>query len=371
MLLPKKLKFNEVLLVIIFLSIIIRALFLGIPSKTYADEGEYIVDARIIIKDKKDPNWQHPPLGKWIIAASMVILGDNPIGWRTPSLIFAIVSIGVFYLICKELTGNKKISLFATFLLSIDFMHIQMSKIGMLDMIFLAPTLGGFYFFSKNPPNYVFAGILFGLGLSVKWTAALGIAATLGYMILNKKFKVKKVLCLLILPFLVYTIIFIPYFLQGKGVFDWISEQIEISKVHTIMEGSANKMEVLLWLAGQPGFLVWEKEESSILWENNRSISLMGNPLVWLTGAIVLGVLLYKKRDRVTWFSFLWFTSFYIPWLIIPRSNLFIFYMLPVVPAFCLAISKILFEKYEKILILYFILVLISFIFFSPVLLGI
>ena len=137
-------------MVIIFLCIIIRALFIGIPSIPYADEGEYVVDVRIIIKDKKDPNWQHPPLGKWIIAASIITLGDNPIGWRAPSLILAIVSIGIFYLICKELTGDKKISLFATFLLSIDFMHIQMSKIGMLDMIFFAPTLGGFYFFSKN-----------------------------------------------------------------------------------------------------------------------------------------------------------------------------------------------------------------------------
>ncbi len=369
--LSKKLELKKILLVIIFLSIIIRTLFLGIPSITYADEGEYVVDARIIIKDKKDPNWQHPPLGKWIIAASMIGLGDNPLGWRIPSLIFAIVSIGIFYLICKELTGNENISLFATFLLSIDFMHIQMSKIGMLDMIFFAPTLAGFYFSSKTPPNYILAGILFGLGLSVKWTALLGLVATLVYIILNKEFKVKRVLYLLIIPVLIYSIIFIPYFIQGEAIFDWISEQLETSKIHMTMEGTTKKTEVFLWLAGQPGFLVWEKEESNIFMSGNRSISLIGNPLVWLSGVIVLGILLYKKRDKITWFCFLWFTFFYIPWLIIPRSNVFIFYMLPIAPVFCLAVSKILFEKYEKFLILYFILVLISFILFSPVLLGI
>jgi predicted membrane-bound dolichyl-phosphate-mannose-protein mannosyltransferase len=371
MLLSKKLEFKKTLIVIIFLSIIIRALFLGIPNKTYADEGEYVVDARIIIKNGKDPNWQHPPLGKWIIASSIIIFGDNPIGWRIPSLIFAIVSIVVFYFICKELTGDEKVSLFATFLLSIDFMHIEMSKIGMLDMLFFAPTLAGFYFFSKKNPNYILAGILFGLGLSVKWTALLGIAATLGYMILNKEFELKKVLCLIIIPFLIYTVIFIPYFLQGKTILDWMSEQMEKSKTHLAMEGSTSKIEILSWLIGRPGFLVWEKEEISIFRMGNRSISFIGNPLVWLPGVVALAILLYKKGNKAIWFSFIWFTFFYIPWLIIPRSNVFIFYMLPVIPAFCLAISKILFEKYEKILMPYFILVLISFILFSPILLGI
>ena len=44
---------------------------------------------------------EHPPLGKLILAASMLVFGDNGIGWRVPSVIAGMAALGAVYLIVR------------------------------------------------------------------------------------------------------------------------------------------------------------------------------------------------------------------------------------------------------------------------------
>ena len=65
------------------------ALLIGItaPDKFIFDEVHYVPAARQMLEPVMPSpmlNPMHPPLAKQIIALSIHVLGDNPLGWRYP-----------------------------------------------------------------------------------------------------------------------------------------------------------------------------------------------------------------------------------------------------------------------------------------------
>src|SRR5829696_7215898 len=85
-----------ILLMVLAVSLFFRVLKLNEPDRlTLFDERYYVNAARTILglprpsgvpyelfPGGKDPNLEHPPLGKLLIAASIGGAGDNPLGWR-------------------------------------------------------------------------------------------------------------------------------------------------------------------------------------------------------------------------------------------------------------------------------------------------
>src|SRR5204863_4781122 len=96
---------RQLLLVLLATSFALRMLWLAAPDGALIfDEKYYVNAARVILgippgqdtytEDAlgRDPNTEHPPLAKLLIAASMAVLGDNPYGWRIPSVAFGTTS---------------------------------------------------------------------------------------------------------------------------------------------------------------------------------------------------------------------------------------------------------------------------------------
>ena len=82
------------------------------PAELILDEQHYVPDARSILEEGETLRPEHPPLGKLFIAAGIYWLGDNPAGWRIPSILMGTISIVFFYFICRELSLRTQLVIF-------------------------------------------------------------------------------------------------------------------------------------------------------------------------------------------------------------------------------------------------------------------
>src|SRR3990172_5178195 len=76
----------------------------------------------------------HPPLGKWLIALGVKLLGFHPLGWRLASVVAGIVTIALLYLLTRRLLQSLLAAGLAAGLLATDFLHFVQSRVAMLDI---------------------------------------------------------------------------------------------------------------------------------------------------------------------------------------------------------------------------------------------
>jgi dolichyl-phosphate-mannose--protein O-mannosyl transferase len=79
------------------------ALLVGVttPEKFYFDEVHYVPAARQMLEPVLPSpllNPMHPPLAKELMAVSIRVFGDVPLGWRYPSVLFGSLAIVAIYL---------------------------------------------------------------------------------------------------------------------------------------------------------------------------------------------------------------------------------------------------------------------------------
>ncbi|MBE7325325.1 phospholipid carrier-dependent glycosyltransferase [Nocardioides sp. Y6] len=144
----------------------------------------------------------HPEVGKWMIALGEWAFGMDPTGWRVASVVAGSLMVLVMCRLAARLTGSVFLGLVAGFLLSLDGLHLVLSRLALLD-IFLAlfmllgvhcviadrqwftarmraaadTAVGGWGPLLLGRPWLVAAGLWFGLAAGTKWTALYPLAA--------------------------------------------------------------------------------------------------------------------------------------------------------------------------------------------------
>lgn len=89
----------------------------------------------------------HPPLGKWIIAVGMMVLGpESGWGWRITVALLGTAAVLLLMLIAKRLTGSTTFAVVAGLLMAVDGLAISMSRVALLDTPLLFFVLLGFLF---------------------------------------------------------------------------------------------------------------------------------------------------------------------------------------------------------------------------------
>ncbi len=150
----------------------------------------------------------HPPLGKWVIALGLALLGPStPFGWRLGTALAGIVVVGLVMLIAHRLTRSLALATLAGGLIAIDGNAIVMSRVALLDGILTLFVLLAVLFVVLDReqargrvavwlerrrhdrrttdwgpalwgrPWLLAAGVAFGLAISVKWSALYLLAA--------------------------------------------------------------------------------------------------------------------------------------------------------------------------------------------------
>ncbi len=210
-----------------------RLIGLEQPSELVFDETYYVKDAESLRQLGYEGRWPdganefwaagtpgspdplasfvaHPPLGKWVIAIGLALLGpENPAGWRLGTALAGIALVGLVMLLAHLLLGRLVLTSIAGLLIAVDGNAIVMSRVALLDGVLALLIVLAVVFVvldrqdahrqllawlerrrSADPPRttdwgpglwgrpwLLAAGLTFGLATGVKWNALYLLAA--------------------------------------------------------------------------------------------------------------------------------------------------------------------------------------------------
>ncbi len=400
--------YDRLFLLLFVIDVILRAIWLDKPTGSLIfDEWYYVNVARVILRLPQslgansqppyvnvppglDPNHEHPPLAKLLIAFSMYLLGDNGFGWRIPSVIFGSIAVLVFYLLMKKLATFKMVPLVATFLFSFDNMIFIQSRIAILDIFALTFMLLGLYWYFSGH-SYLSA---IGMSLSAL-TKITGVAGLLIIVILHAvRFATGrtkgKTWSDFFSWFEKYFAVFLVSFLVLLTIMDrlWVGYSNPIEHIQFILSYSANLVSQCpngiiscpwQWLLNQiqiPYLIVNVQVSSASGTSSYKAVSFLGamNPaILYLTIPAMLYATYsyYQKRSDLTLLSIVWFAVTYLPYYpaaIIDQRVTYLFYFLAAVPAICAAVAHMILDQNPPKLVVVFYLgvVLLAFFFMFP-----
>jgi len=163
-------------------------------------------------------NTEHPPLVKYIIGLSMLLLGDKPLSWRIPSIILGSLTILIVYMVAARLT-SPFIGLTVFIFAFLDPIFRSLSSIAMLEIyvtFFTALSM-----ISALKERYLISALSIGLAAASKLIGAFSIPALLVYMVLKREHPSKAILISIYIPLIVWISINIPL-IAYMGIQQWI-----------------------------------------------------------------------------------------------------------------------------------------------------
>ena len=309
---------------------------LTVPSAPFFDEVHYLPAAREFLKIGDEAgarylNLEHPLLGKELIALGMYLLGDNPLGWRLPSLIAGTVAVGASMRAMWHASEERFSTLAFGVLLVTGFPLFIHARLAMLDIFmvaFLALAAWQFAAAIREPERgrwrLALTGVALGLAMGVKWSAAF-IAMAPGLTFFAARLSAGRrrlvmsqrgipvpgislaeaFLWLGIVPLAIYALTFVPgYWLEAPLRPSPLSRQGLIG-FHENMLALQNQ--VLTPHAYQSAWVQWVTNTRGIwyLYEftdnAQRGVLLIGNPLTSLVGVPALVWCLISGLYRMDW----------------------------------------------------------------------
>ena len=373
-------------------------------SQMYFDEVYFVKAARDYLDLREPSEWTHPPLGKLIIASGITLFSYSPFGWRIAGVLFATLMIPVIYLLSKRVFKSTFAAVISSVLLTFDFMHFTMARIGTVDtyLVFFSMVSALFFYMnfesltSTGKPAYrfIFLGILFfSIAFAVKWTAVYGFVGQIALMIavglrnfrrtnhglVNAVRSVSRPLAIiaasLAIGGLVYVSTYIPYMFIGHNLADVYQLQWTMFNFHAgLTAGHPFASEWWTWpFMFRPLWVFTTQVYEGVV----STITAMGNPMIWWFGFPSVSLALWRGLKKGNMPYLYVSVLFLFQWLanaLIPRA-LFIYHYYPAVPMMILASAGILSgswsdPKERRFIVIYLIAVVAFFIAFYPVISG-
>jgi predicted membrane-bound dolichyl-phosphate-mannose-protein mannosyltransferase len=404
-------KWDRYFLALLLVSVALRIVWLDVPSgygtggTLIFDEYYYVNVARNLLGWPQgpdpskipypnavpgtDPNQEHPPLAKLMIAASMRILGDNAWGWRLPSVIMGSLSILLFYLLMKRASKNGKYSLLATFLFSFDTLIYVDSRIAILDIFTLAFMVLGFYLYFLERRGL--SAVALALSTLTKIGGFYGFLVIVIFHLLRDlrpSELVKKWRTVLIpklkwlIPFGFYyaatgfvLLLVLDRFASGSDPFSHMRYiyQYTLALVRPVPTGIESQP--LDWLLNQVPiqYLGVSVSSGGVTYQTIAFWGVMNPFIIYLTvPAMAYALYRYDQRNsQLALFLLCWFAATYFPFF--PLSYLahrisYIFYFQNTVPAVAGGIALTFSNKHvpRTAVIVYVLLVLVGFAYYFP-----
>jgi dolichyl-phosphate-mannose-protein mannosyltransferase len=181
------------LALLLLVALLLRGVWLTKPNNSlifdeyyYVNAARHILGWRVPSNDPYisrptgiDPNSEHPPLAKLLIAGSMRIFGDNGVGWRLPSVLLGTFSILLVYGIVRRVEAREHVAFLAAFLYAFDNLVFVHSRIATLDIFFVTFMLLGIFLYLSNQVE--FAALALVVSTLCKIAGVYGIAVLIAY----------------------------------------------------------------------------------------------------------------------------------------------------------------------------------------------
>ncbi len=297
-------------------------------SRTYFDEVYFTRTAEDNLNLREPSMWDHPQMGPNLIAVGIALFGENPFGWRIMGVIFGALMIPLIYDFARRLFKSDWAGVLAAFLLTFDFMHFAMARIGTAETYVLFFVMAMFYCFyryferpGRNAKWLYISLIFFGFGFATKWVTMWGFAGLVILLLLLKLSKppeaegpaispaeqasppsgllaslsktlgqrLRGIRRAEVVAFLgggltavaIYFIAYIPYFLSGHDLADFWGVQLGAYRFHSGEVGShPYTSEWYTWpIVLKPLWMY-----VGYFPDSRSYISSMGNPALWWAG---------------------------------------------------------------------------------------
>ncbi len=345
---------------VILFGAITRFVNLGRPNELVFDEVYYVDGARDFLSfgvelDNSQAEFVvHPPLGKWAIAAGIKVFGDTPFGWRFSAALVGTLSILLVFLIAQKLFNSFFISMCCTVLMSLDGLHLVMSRTALLDIFLSFFILLSFYLLITN--QLWLAGITMGMALATKWSAVYVLAAIGIYLIIRQRRFFLPAAQFGVVPLAVYLFSWIGWLRSPDGwsrnssdnaLVSLFNYHREMLNFHTgLTTDHSYQASAWNWLVlGRPTSFFYETPKSCGAPSCSQEVLAIGTPFLWWVGLISifvgLGYFIYRRENSAGLILMFLFAS-YLPWLAFPERTTFFFYAIAFQPFLVLIIGYVI-----------------------------
>ncbi|MEM1532777.1 MAG: glycosyltransferase family 39 protein [Desulfurococcaceae archaeon] len=296
-------------------------------------------------------NTEHPPLGKYLIALSIILLGDHPFHWRVPSIVSGVLMILLLYYLTLNISGSPWIALLAASLTAIDPLFKALGSIALLDIFVATTSVAAAIAIVKR--KYVVASILIGISASFKFN---GLFTLIPMMIIHLRNLVRarmdidletiykyiewlfKNAAIIVVVFLIAS----TPFIAGYGLGGWLRDTINSLKWHTSEKcppgraGCPTSSFPIDWFIGVNAFTLYV----------NPTVVAMGNYILW-TASLWLSILFipaaktFKKVGHSLLFLLGILLGYIVLWIMGGRTQ-YSFYAIHLLPFTYLALALML-----------------------------
>ncbi len=389
---------------ILLISAALRLWQLATPAEMMFDEIYYAKDGKAIVDGRVGPkaplrwaggdevSWPHPEMGKFAIAAGIVLFGDRAFGWRLPAVVAGLALLACVYPLGRRLGLSPPWALLALLLAAADPLGIAQSRIATLDIFIAAWTALCVLFALRYVQDgwrarwLLACGAAGGMALATKWSGALAVVAAaliiLVSWILQRRaarraasegaaeasegvrsstalttscgetvaalppegsvaVRVLTVIgALVAVPIGIYLLSYTQYFATGHTIADFrelhqqmLTFNLNLDAVHTYASAAYT------WIIDyRPVWYYFEGKKTY------HGVVAIGNPFLWwlatlsLVAAVVLALL---RRSYVLLPAAALVLVLYLPWFATSRTS-FLYYMTPVAPFMAILLAAAL-----------------------------
>jgi dolichyl-phosphate-mannose-protein mannosyltransferase len=322
---------------IVAISLALHFAIINQPKELVFDEVHYITDAKSIINDHTTLRAEHPPLGKLFIVSGVLIFGDNPIGWRFPSVIFGAAGIFLFYLICRQLALSKRASLLATSLLALENLTFVQASLAMLDVFSVTLMLLSFWLYLKG--YYPLAAVSVALAALAKLTGVLALPAIILHWLLARRDRPVHFSASMVLAPVSFVMLLLPL---DFAVYRHFIDPIQQIRTMLAQMGSLTFTTASHPYMSRPWDWVLLPKIMPYWYLPHYTGVISFTIWALIIPAVVYMAVLAVRKNSAGLFGLVWFISTYLFW--IPTSLLtnrisFIYYFYPTIGAICLGLG--------------------------------
>jgi len=317
----------------------------------------------------------HPPLGKVLLEFGIRMFGMTPYGWRFMAAVCGTLMVPVMYAAAKGMFGRTRYAFLAGLLLVLESFHLVQSRITNVDIFGVTFTILMYYTmyrYGESAWRYGFrrgigwlaaSGVFFGCAAAVKWNylyGGAGLAVLFLWSFLRNRHEARMdgqrnvgqrtvltllaaVILYVAVPAGIYAASYIPFekaTVAEDGWKDLWQYQKNMYDYHKgVKEEHPYGSKWYTWpLMLRP---VWYYGGPDLAPGMGQSIAAIGNPLIWWGGLLAMLAswwIGWQRRDRIVLTIAVMYLSFYVPWMVAPRSVTFLYHYFPMVPLLILSI---------------------------------